>query len=180
MNEQTNQEEPGQEQYIINQDKLAAFQEQMKLEQNLQFAILVAMGSALIGAAVWAIVTVVTNMQIGWMAVAVGALVGFSVKKYGKGVTPVFGIVGALFALAGCLLGNLFTLVHFSAIHEGVTFFELITNLDPQLTLDAMIDTFHPMDALFYGLAIYEGYKFSFRTISEQEMSILVNTPDSE
>lgn len=29
------------------------------------------------------------------------------------------------------------------------------------------------MDLLFYGIAIYEGYKFSFRQIIEQELATL-------
>jgi hypothetical protein len=33
------------------------------------------------------------------------------------------------------------------------------------------------MDLLFYGIAVYEGYKFSFRTRSPQELSSL--TPDA-
>jgi hypothetical protein len=34
-----------------------------------------------------------------------------------------------------------------------------------------MAATFSPMDLLFYGIAIYEGYKFSFRQLTDEDMA---------
>jgi hypothetical protein len=39
-----------------------------------------------------------------------------------------------------------------------------------------MKDSFSPMELLFYGIAIYEGYNFSFRKITEEE--IIANTAE--
>jgi len=36
-----------------------------------------------------------------------------------------------------------------------------------------MTATFNPMDLLFYGLAVYAGYRFSFRRISAEELAKL-------
>lgn len=33
------------------------------------------------------------------------------------------------------------------------------------------------MDLLFHAIAVYEGYRFSFRTISEEELASLIKTP---
>jgi hypothetical protein len=30
--------------------------------------------------------------------------------------------------------------------------------------------TFNPMDLLFYGIAVYEGYRFSFREITKKDL----------
>ena len=38
---------------------------------------------------------------------------------------------------------------------------------------ELMISMFHPMDLLFYGLAVYEGYKFSFQNLSDDQISEL-------
>jgi len=35
--------------------------------------------------------------------------------------------------------------------------------------------TFDPMDILFYGIAVYEGYKLSFRQVSPEELASLVD-----
>ena len=47
----------------------------------------------------------------------------------------------------------------------------------PGVLLEIMKETFRPMDLLFYAIAVYEGYKFSFRQISEEEMASLQKTP---
>ena len=33
-----------------------------------------------------------------------------------------------------------------------------------------MVATFSPMDLLFYGIAVYEGYKFSFRQVGPEDL----------
>ena len=41
-----------------------------------------------------------------------------------------------------------------------------------------MVETFHPMDLLFYGIAIYEGYRFSFRELLEDEIESIIKQDD--
>lgn len=108
------------------------------------------------------------------MAVGIGFLVGFSVRFFGKGFDQKFGFVGAIFSLLGCLLGNLFTTVIFASIDLNETFFTMLFSLNLSNIIDIFEQTFSPMDLLFYGIAIYEGYKFSFRTLSENEVSGLL------
>ncbi len=40
---------------------------------------------------------------------------------------------------------------------------------DPGVTLDVIVAMFSPIDQFFYRLASYEGYKFSFRQITQAE-----------
>lgn len=141
----------------------------LRLKQNLLIAILAGVGAALISAIIWAAITVATEYQIGWMAVGVGFAVGFAVRL-GKGIDTIYGIVGAVLSLMGCLLGNFFSLLGFVSKEEGISVFELIPDIDYSLVPGAMADTFSPIDLLFYGIAIYEGYKLSFRRISEQDI----------
>jgi hypothetical protein len=138
--------------------------------------------SAIVGAVIWAAVTVVTGYQIGWMAVGVGFLVGLGVRKYGRGITPVYGAIGAALSLFGCLLGNVLTLGGWHAQQQGLPLIEtelaLLSN--PVGLGQLLIKTFHPMDILFYGIAVYEGYKFSFHEISERELAALARTAKEE
>jgi hypothetical protein len=66
--------------------------EQFRTEQNLPLGILGAFGAAVIGAVLWATITVATEYQIGYMAIAVGFIVGFANRMLGKGVDQIFGI----------------------------------------------------------------------------------------
>ncbi|NDV47515.1 hypothetical protein D0T49_10700 [Paludibacter sp. 221] len=119
----------------------------------------------LIGALLWAVITVLTNYQIGYMAVAVGFLVGYAVRLGGKGIDKVFGIVGAVLALLGCLLGNFFSQIGFIARYLEIGYFEVFSAMSFSTIMDVMIESFSPIDLLFYAIAIYEGYRFSFRKL---------------
>jgi vacuolar-type H+-ATPase subunit I/STV1 len=143
----------------------------LRLEQNLPLGFAGGTAAAIVGAIVWAIITVATGYQIGWIAMGVGFIVGYSVRYLGKGMDPIFGIMGGALALFGCLLGNFFSLIGITANQEGMPYLDLLSNIDYSLIPEIMIDTFSPMDLLFYGIAAYEGYKFSFRQITEQEIA---------
>jgi len=126
--------------------------------------------AAMVGAGIWATVTVVTEYQIGWMAVGIGFLVGFAVRLAGKGVAPAFGAVSAVMALFGCAVGNLMTFTYFIAMSEGMSFMEVVTQLDFAIAAEILTSTFEAMDVLFYGLAAYFGYKYAFRQVTQADL----------
>ena len=74
-------------------------------------------------------------------------------------------------AFLGCAVGNLFAVCGIVADQEGMAFMDIVAQLDPPLVQQLMVATFQPMDLLFYGLAIYEGYKLSFREVTQAELS---------
>jgi hypothetical protein len=131
-------------------------------KQNLPLAIAAGTGAAIIGAIIWAVFTVMTNYQVGLIAIAIGFLVGYAVRL-GNGVDKIFGVTGALLALLGCVLGNVLSLIGFFAKSEQVSFFSALGSIDYSVLPQVMISAFDPMDLLFYGIALYEGYRFSFR-----------------
>ncbi len=155
---------------ILDEAKLYEFREMLRLEQNLPLALLGGAAAAFVAALLWAIITVSINLQIGYMAIALGFLVGYTVRYAGKGMDTSFGVLGGILAFAGCLLGNLFTLVGFIANDEGLGYMQVFLGIDYTLVPQVMMTTFSPIDLLFYGLAIYQGYRFSFRQISPEEL----------
>jgi hypothetical protein len=120
---------------------------------------LAGLAAAIIGAIAWAIVTVSTKYQIGFMAIAIGALVGFALRIGNGG--KAFGILGALLALFGCVLGNYFSLIAFASAEQHVGFFTMLNHADPTKVAGAMWDDFLSTSILFYAIAVYEGYRFS-------------------
>ena len=75
-------------------------------EKRLLLGGFAGLAAAIIGAIIWAVVTVTTKYQIGLMALGVGALVGFAMRIGNGGKS--FSILAALLAFFGCILGNLF------------------------------------------------------------------------
>jgi len=144
--------------------------EKFKFEQELPKAILTGIIVGIIGALLWGTITVVTGYQIGYMAIAIGAAVGFSMRFVGKGIDQIFGISGGIIALLSCVLGNFFSIIGFIANAEGLGYFETLNLFDYSQLIPIMSETFSGMDLLFYGFVAYEGYKFSFRTFTEKDL----------
>jgi hypothetical protein len=155
---------------ILDEGRLYQYRERLQLEQNLPLGLVGGLCATFVGALLWASITVSTNLQFGYMAVGVGFLIGYTVRYFGKGMDTTFGIAGAILALIGCLLGNLFTLIGFIANDEGLGYIQVLLGIDYSLVPEAIIASFSPIDLLFYGIAVYEGYYFSFRHITEEEI----------
>lgn len=148
--------------------------DELLLEQNFNLALAGGAMAAIIGAVLWAALTYAFEAQIGFMALGVGALVGFAIQLFGKGITKPYGILGAVFSFLGCAVGNLLATLVFVSKMEGIPLLELFGYLDFTVVGLLMVETFNFMDLLFYGLAIVEGYKFSFRRLSEDQMRALI------
>lgn len=150
--------------------------EKFKSEQNYPMAILAGTAVAILGAILWATITVATEYQIGYMALAIGAAVGLSIRYTGKGIDQIFGITGAILAILGCLLGNFFSIIGFAAKEGELSYLETLSLVDYGHVIPLMIETFGVMDLLFYGIAAYEGYKFAFRAFTERDIHDLENS----
>ena len=155
----------------LSNENLAKF----KSEQDYPKALIVGIIVGILGAALWGMITVITSFQIGYMAIAVGAGVGFSMRVVGKGIDPMFGITGGAIALFACVLGNFFSSMGFVANAVELSFFETLGVFDYSQLLTLMGETFSPIDLLFYGIAAYAGYRFSFRTFTEKDVHELGN-----
>lgn len=141
-----------------------------RLEQNYTKALIGGVVSGIIGAILWGVITLITNFQIGFMAIAIGAGVGITIRYFGKGIDQKFGIVGGSIALFSCVLGNIFSIIGYIANLENVDYIDALAQFDYSLLFPLMSETFSVIDLLFYALAAFEGYKLSFRKFTEKEL----------
>jgi len=153
----------------VNPPGFAEVVSELRARQNLPMAIVGGLLAAMVGAMIWAAITVAANFQIGWMAVGVGVLVGGAVRMMGHGLERRYGYLGAVMSIFGCLLGNFLSVCMIVAQQEGLSPGVVLTHINPTTIPDLMIATFHPMDVLFYIIAVCEGYHFSFRKITDSE-----------
>jgi len=138
-------------------------------QQNLVAGLLGGAIAALAGSALWATVTYLSGYQLGLMAIVAGALVGQVVQKAGKGVDIQFRILGALLALLSCLVGNVLVACIFYARQEGLSILSVVSQLRLGNTIELVKLTFEGMDLLFYGIAVYEGFRFSVRKLTQAD-----------
>ena len=99
-------------------------------EENILFGTLAGIIAAIAGALLWMGITVVTGYHVGYVALGVGALVGLTVRLVGNGRSLIFGIVGAVLTLAGCLGGEVLTVVQLASTAQH-DFYSTLTDLEP-------------------------------------------------
>ena len=126
---------------------------------NLALGLIGGVVAAAVGAAAWAAITMITGYHLGLVAVAIGFIVGFAVRKLGNGSSLPFGITGAVLAAVGCASGYVLTAVAMTSSQAGMPFMSLLSELTFTDVRSVLVEGFRPMDGLFYAIAIYEGFK---------------------
>ncbi len=139
-------------------------------EQNLPLGIAAGLGAAILGSLLWTGITVFTHSEFGLVAIAIGAGVGYAMRFAGKGVTKVFGVIGAVLSLLSCVAGEFFSAVELAATNEGIGFSEMLSKIDPGAAFQAIVTGSSIMTYIIWAIAVYEGYKLSFRKLTPQEI----------
>ncbi|MFC9325388.1 hypothetical protein [Kitasatospora sp. NPDC057015] len=129
---------------------------------NAVAAVAAALGGMLAGALAYGFLTKALDREFGWLVIGLAAAVAWPLGKLG-GRNPVLPVVGSLLAALSLLLGQFFGVTLY--LHEltGASVGELF---GPQfdLTVEGWKATLEPLDALFYGIAVFEGFVFTRRT----------------
>ena len=159
----------------IDPAKVSIFRQRLREEQNFPLAVLSGGAAAGAGAILWAFLAVASGHNAVIMAIVVGASVGFAVRQFGKGVENRFGILGAVFSFVGCALGHFLAVAAIISRQESapLPFVLLYLLTQPLLALQFMTTNFGALDLIFYGFALYEGYKLSFRKVTDEEKESL-------
>ena len=139
--------------------------------------ILAAIVATLIGAVVWAFITVATDRKIGLVAVAIGYLVGLAIERFGGGDRRL-PVAGAVIAVIGCVLGYIFADAHIIGKARDVSIFnELFQH--PHEVWTYYTDGFAAFDAVFYAIAAYEGFYFGRRGVQRAQAAAAAHHPAS-
>lgn len=154
----------------INQKDIDTYMEKIQTEQKLWLAIIGGIGVWLIGSILWATITVVTWYQVGYMALFIWLWVGYAFRYLGKWTDKIFGVMSALIAFLSCIVGNILTILVYVSQIQGISYIDAIAAVDWLMLPEVLISTFDPIDFIFYGLAIYTGYKSAFHVISHDDV----------
>jgi hypothetical protein len=131
-------------------------------------AIILGILAMVLGAALWAVITVVTEHEFTLVAVGVGALVGltmFSAKPTSMGIAA----VAALLTVIGCALGEFLAIPAYVAHKEGIGFGKLI-NLElkePKLYFDSLDGKTY----LFWAIGAVAAFGMVYRRIQAARLA---------
>jgi hypothetical protein len=103
-------------------------------EQNFAAAVTVGAIATILAAAIYGIVIARWSFSSGFAAAGIGIAVGLSMQYLGRGIDMKFAVAAAVYTVAGCLLGNVFSVVSpldvfrsndFSQIAQSVSYISL-------------------------------------------------------
>ena len=154
----------------MDQLKLNPKTEQQTTSQEVANAILFGTLGAFAAAIAWGAITYWTGYYYVIAAVFVGIIVGYSVKYGAKGTDPIMGYLGGGLAILGCLMGNYFCEVAYSANLMNVGFWDLLAEIGISGIFPVIQEFFMPIDLPFYAAAGYMAYKVS--TLNEKESTL--------
>ena len=116
--------------------------EQVRAQQNFPLAVIAGVSAALLGAVLWAAVTVTTEYKLGLMALAVGYIAGQAIRLAGQGVDAKFGYLGAACGFLGCAAGDILSNIAFFAHAKSLSLVQTLNILTPDLLDSAGQDRF--------------------------------------
>jgi len=96
---------------------------------NLVLGLIAGVCAAVVVGFLWAIAVAITNFVFVYSAVFVGVAVGIAIRRFGKGTTRIYGIMGAVLSLIASILGNLFAVLIITSHDKGIPFFPLFMSV---------------------------------------------------
>lgn len=121
-----------------------------------------------IGGAIWAGVAVLFDVEIGFLAILVGALVGGGVVLgAGQRRGMPYQLISVVIAALGILIGKYITIYHFFRLEVINQFgeaswnelgFSVLSGEYFQLFVEILPETFEILDIVFFGIAIYTAF----------------------
>jgi hypothetical protein len=156
-----------------NPDPADAARQRLRSRQRFWPALAAGAGALVIGALLWALITSLTGLSIGVLSIGVGFLIAYSIRTVGLGVEKTYGFLGGALALIGSVLGAMLAISAAIAKQgqEGILVFW--SRLEPDMIGRLLQIAVRFPDVLFYLVAVYIGYKFSFKEYSEEELEQL-------
>lgn len=128
---------------------------------NAALGILAGLGATLVAALLYGLLIKGTKHEIGYAALAVGALVGLALGKVG-GRNPVLPFVGVPLALLGVYLGQLFGIALIVSSTNDVGVVDVFTQHFSFLQ-HAWKESMDAKDFVFFAIAGLEGFLFTKR-----------------
>ncbi|WP_092492794.1 MULTISPECIES: hypothetical protein [Virgibacillus] len=123
---------------------------------NFSLAIFGGLLTSIIGGAVWALIVILTEYEIGFVAWAIGGLAGYSVFYLAKGnVTSAHKVIAVVGSLIGILLGKYFIVgYYYSNSFSGIFKSEVFILFQDNISV-----LFSGMDIIFVLLAVITAWQ---------------------
>lgn len=131
-------------------------------QQKVSIGILAGIGAMLAGTILW--VLIAQKYKVSWMSIVVAFGIASATKYAGKVTVWWPGVINAVLALVAAVIGNLATAIYIVS-KRGKTPGEILAGMDIGTAITFLKALSGPIGIVFYALAIYVGFWFSFTHI---------------
>jgi hypothetical protein len=139
----------------------------LRSRQHVPMALLGGFAGLLLGAAAWLGMSWLFELQVGWMAVAVGALVGALMRALGRGIDLRISVAALVFVALGVVAGDLASGCALAARQsKDLGFLEVVAGLRPASALALLKGSFDWIDLVFDAAGLVAGFFLARRRIS--------------
>jgi hypothetical protein len=136
---------------------------QIHADQEFARAVPAGIGAAIVGALLWAAFGYFSGMSLGLVAILIGVVVGYAIRRVGKGVDRKFGYLGGACAAFGWALGTWLCDLALLAKDADRPILAVLNTVGIGQSLAFAVRASGAMDLLFLAIAVWEGYRFSLR-----------------
>jgi phosphate/sulfate permease len=138
-------------------------------EQNYQAALISGLIATILAAGIYAVIAVVAGYSVSYMAIALGAFVGFTIQFLGRGIESRYAVLASILAVFGCVLGNFFAGLILLARNYGESASDIASQITFQSLVDSTVSGFRPLTILFWLLAVAAASYFAKRRLSRED-----------
>lgn len=138
-------------------------------QQNFAAAIIIGAGATVLAAALYGILTAIWNFSYGFVAAAIGIIIGISMQYLGRGIETKFAVAAFLYTIAGCVLGNLFRVIMSMSIGSATSPLEVWRTNEFSLLAGRAQSYISLIDLVFWFVAVWLAVFLVKRPLSRKE-----------
>ena len=144
--------------------------EKLLSEQNFGAAVIAGVVAIILSAGIYGIVKSLSEgLYYTILAAGIGVVIGFTMQFLGRGIDRKFALVASVYALLGCVLGNMFAVVMHVARATVVSPFDVLLNTAISELYRWMFTDLHFADLMFWIIGIGGAAYFARRPLTREE-----------
>ena len=129
--------------------------EELLAEQDFKAAAVAGAVAMLLAAIAYGIVTALWNYSYGFAAAGVGIFVGLAMQFVGRGLERKFEVLAAIYTVAGCILGIVWSDVMVTAISTHTPPFKVLQSASVAELFKGALAEFSLLHLVYWFVAIY-------------------------
>ena len=143
--------------------------EKLISEQNFAAAVIAGAVATVLAAAAYGISVSKWTFSYGFVAAAVGIVIGLTMQFLGRGISMKFAVLATVYTITGCALGNLFRVIMELARTSATSPVDVLRNNSLLMLAESSISYISFVDLVYWFVAVFCAVFFARRPLSRSE-----------